>query len=209
MHVLPGTVPRWGFNLLSDGPALPWGGDRGRLQPDLILMWNAVLGGWDPPASLTREEWYVLKDSEPSALRGFAGFGCSFGGRFFQGYAKESPGRFRVRGAHNSVLRKAARMTGAKILRADYREFDPGPGTLVYCDPPYAGMKRYVGVGSFDHAEFWAVARSWAGNGATVLVSEYEAPDCAELVWERAARVTLNRDSNTGGATERLFRVRG
>lgn len=190
-------------------PHFPGEATGADIQPDLILMWNAVLGGWDPPTSLTREEWYVLKASEPSALRGFAGFGCSFGGMFFQGYAKESPGHFRVRDSHNSVLRKAARMTGAKILLADYREFDPGPGTLVYCDPPYAGTTGYVGVGQFDHAEFWTVARAWATDGATVLVSEYAGPDFTELVWERATRVLLNRDSNTGVAIERLFRVRG
>src|SRR5690349_3392797 len=54
------------------------------IHPDLMMMWEALQGGWKPPTEVTREEWYGIKDEEPSALRGFVGFGCSFGGRWFE-----------------------------------------------------------------------------------------------------------------------------
>ena len=51
------------------------------IHPDLILMYQALAQGWLPPTYVTEEEYQTLKhDPEPSALRGFVGFGCSFGG---------------------------------------------------------------------------------------------------------------------------------
>ena len=52
-----------------------FGGD---IQEDLILMYRALADGWVPPDTVTEEEWRELRDSPPSALRAFAGFGCSF-----------------------------------------------------------------------------------------------------------------------------------
>ena len=68
---------------------MSYGGD---VQEDLILMYQALADGWVPPDTVTEEEWRELRDSPPSAMRAFAGFGCSFGGRFFEGYARGAGG---------------------------------------------------------------------------------------------------------------------
>ena len=55
---------------------------------DLMLMWEALATGWEPPEQVSEEEYKALRHAEPSALRGFVGYGCSFGGKWFGGYAR-------------------------------------------------------------------------------------------------------------------------
>lgn len=175
-------------------------------HPDLVLMWDALMCGWEPPAGITRQQYAELRNEEPSALRGFVGFGCSFGGKWFGGYASNKRGDDFCGAARRGVLRKSVGMRLGHVVRADYREFAPGPGTLVYCDPPYADTTRYSGD-CFDSAEFWRVMREWSANGASVLVSEYSAPIGVPAVWERTAVKSLRKDSNTDPATEKIFRL--
>lgn len=179
------------------------------IHPDLILMWQAIMDGWEPPLSVSREQYAELKGSPPSALRGFAGFGCSFGSKWFGGYAS-SEGRDDVCGeAYRSVTRKAAALRGLSVT-IQCQSFDtvePLPGSLIYCDPPYVNTTRYPGVPAFDHDRFWAHAKDWADSGSTVLVSESVAPAGVSCVWERATKGSLSAASNTQPRTERLFRV--
>lgn len=177
-------------------------------MPDLVLMWQALVAGWEPPSAVTREEYAALRDAEPSPLRGFVGFGCSFGGKWFGGYASDGKGRDYCGGSKRTVLRKAAGFAGTTIAHRDYRSWDFGAGDVVYCDPPYAGTTGYSGAPEkFDSAEFWRTARRWADAGAVVLVSEYAGPDDVECLWTR--QTTRNLKHGTGGmpAVEKLFRV--
>jgi DNA adenine methylase len=53
-------------------------------NPALISLYTSVARGWLPPEALSLEEWREarrLPDSDPR--KAFAGFGCSFGGRYF------------------------------------------------------------------------------------------------------------------------------
>lgn len=71
----------------------------------------------------------------------------------------------------------------AKVVRPERlgggRASAPGPDgagydtTVVYLDPPYQGSTAYPG-GDLDRPAVEALARSWHGAGATVLVSEAE-----------------------------------
>lgn len=175
--------------------------------PDVALLWDAAARGWRPPTELSREEYATLRHAEPSALRAFAGFGCSFGGKWFGGYAKHSPGHFTVAGQSAVVIRKAAGLAHAEIRHADYRELSDviGPDSVVYCDPPYADTLAYTGAGAFDSAAFWDTASAWARAGAAVFVSEYAAPAGWRAAWERTKRVSMRADNNATTAIERLF----
>lgn len=184
-------------------PGAAYGSD---IHSDLMMMWGALQNGWQPPSEVSRDDWYRIKDEAPSALRGFVGFGCSFGGRWFEGYAA-SRGDDYCGQSRRSVLKQVAAMHGAHLRQASYTSLAPGSGTLVYCDPPYASTKPYSGTDKFDTDLFWTTMRAWANEGATVLVSEYIAPDWAEEVWRRDAVVSLNSDTNTNVAVERLFLV--
>lgn len=175
--------------------------------PDLVLMWQAARDGWTPPSDLSEAEYAALRHAEPSALRGFAGFGCSFGGKWFGGYARGA-GRNFPDEASRRVVARAAGLAGSLICLADYRDLDQliDAGAVVYCDPPYAGTTGYAAASPWDADTFWATAADWATRGAAVLVSEYAAPDGWEVVWERQHRQSLQGGTAPRPATtERVF----
>lgn len=65
------------------------------LHPYLIALLRGVAdGSFEPPSTLSEEEYYYIKahKDENLALTGFAGFGCSFMGNWFHGYARNYAG---------------------------------------------------------------------------------------------------------------------
>lgn len=185
----------------------------GDVSKDLILMWQAVKDGWLPRGGLTEDEYQALRSAEPSAQRGFAGFGCSFGGKWFGGMAR---GGFRSDGSPRDYSDEAARRIAKmapgiralnEIRLCDYRDWQPGTGWLVYADPPYHGTQGYGAVDTFISADFWSVMNDWAANGAVVLVSEYTAPDEWVPIWEKTHRRHLQGGISGKAPTtlERLY----
>lgn len=180
----------------------------GDAHEDLVLMWNALIfDGWVPPDTITEEQYAELKESDPSALRAFVGFGSSFGGKFFRGYARGDGGRNYASNAKGSLNRKVKPLTGASIGRFrnwSYADWNPVAGTVVYCDPPYADTTKYA-TGGFDHTSFWLRAEEWADAGCEVFVSEYTAPDHWTAVWTKIKSVDLGGGGKSFPKTERLF----
>lgn len=62
----------------------------GDAMEDVVLLYQAVAAGWDPPRAISRELYLSLKRAEPSALRALAGFGSAYGGTFMTGYCGDS-----------------------------------------------------------------------------------------------------------------------
>jgi len=196
------------FSLVAPSFPVALAGD---VHPDLVLLWQAVLDGWDPPKDLSESEWRWLKAvPEASPIRGFAGFACSFGGRWFEGYARSSKcPNFAARGRRR-ILEKARGMTHAEIRLARYEEWEDriGPEVMVYADPPYEGTKPLAAdLGS--PADFWETMERWVGQGALVLVSGYEAPEGWSEVWGIDTQARLSLGDKTRLARERLFVLDG
>ena len=163
------------------------------VNEDLILMYNSLLDGWIPPLSVSKEEYDALRKTAPglTPLRAFAGFGCSFAGKFFGGYARCSRGDDYAGNARNSLLRDyAGNARNSLYLCSDYRSVPYPEGSLVYCDPPYAGTTKYYGTPPFSHDYFWQFCRELSAT-CTVLVSEYSAPDDFTCIWEKATRTEI------------------
>lgn len=159
---------------------------------DLVMMWDAVVNhGWEPPSELTEEEYYYLKVAEPSPLRAFAGFACSFGGKWFAGVARSKKTHYPSTG-RRSVLRgrSMAGIERTTYTHMSYEDLEPIPGSLIYCDPPYMGTTGYT-TGHFDHEKFWTIAQAWAKAGASVYVSEYNAPEGWVVVWSKEQTISL------------------
>lgn len=177
--------------------------------PDLVLLWQAAVGGWVPPENLTEDDYQALRHAAPSALRGFAGFPCSFGGKWFGGYARDPKGgRNFAASASRSVVKRGRALAGADVRLADYRALgaEIGADSVVYCDPPYAGTTAYAAnVEAFDSEEFWKTARNWTRRGALVLVSEYAAPADWIEVWSGTPRTSIAGKGSYATVTERLF----
>lgn len=174
----------------------------GDVSKDLILMWQAVKDGWLPSGGLTEDEYQALRRAEPSAQRGFAGFGCSFGGKWFGGRAR---GGYNANGSPRDHSAESARAVarlapGIKALDeirlCDYRDWSPGQGWLVYADPPYHGTQGYGAAGMFISSDFWSVMNDWVDRGAVVLVSEYTAPTgwAAVLTMDHTRSLQHGRD---------------
>jgi DNA adenine methylase len=198
----------WGYTFAAISPAFDtvYASDN---HPDLMMMWQAVKDGWVPPDHISRELYYELKLSTVSSpLRGFACFGCAFGGKWRNGYARIGPNEDGCGAtAHRSVMKKADAFKRAELWCGDYRKWRVTADTVVYCDPPYAGMTSYY-TGAFDPDAFWAQCAEWVAAGALVFISEYSAPFGIEQIWERQAFKSLSYKPRPDGVrhtTERLF----
>ena len=81
---------------------------------------------------------------------------------------------------------------------------------MIYNDSPYKSTTSY-GVGNFDHDKFFDWCREQAKKNI-VFVSEYEAPDDFECVWQQEVKSSLSANGVAGGSkvsVEKLFRVKG
>jgi len=179
---------------------------------DLILMWQALMRGeTEPFTDVTEAEYAALKTAAPSARRGFVGFGASFGGGWWSGFARHP---YSIK--RNSALESArnnARLHDFNITftLADYTSTPDH--VLVYADPPYQGTKPYKGAPAFDHTAFWSWVRLRQG---TTFVSELSGPDDIDIVWRKQHKSQNASNSPTTKATakviereERLYWHRG
>lgn len=179
-------------------------------NPDLILLWRAVADGWVPPTEITPEEYRTLQHAAPSPLRTFAGFGMSFAGKWWGGYAKNSRGdNFAGAAARGIEMKRVAFEHAVDILCTDYRTLIPfaTDQAVIYCDPPYADTLGYAGApGQWDTEAWWDTAREWRSRGALVLVSEYSAPDDWTPCWSKDRRMSMRTsEGHQRTVTERLF----
>ncbi len=165
---------------------------------ELVLLWKALQAGWEPPLHISEERYEELKnDPTPSPERSFAGYACSWGGMWFQSYARAGdayeekvgyPVNYAERG-RTSVLNGIRRMKHVTFECRSYHLWQPDDEWVVYCDPPYAGTLGYKAVGEFDHDKFWRTMDEWVDRGATVFVSEYSAPEH----WDKVLTVKTRR----------------
>lgn len=178
------------------------------LSEDLILMWQAIQSGWDPPTSVSEPEYGYLKHAAPSPLRGFVGYGLSFAGKWFGGYARNNRGDDYCKQAKTSLLKIRESIRGVVFANCSYSLFDASvTDCLIYCDPPYLNTTKYR-FGEFNHPAFWQWVRDRSRDNI-VVVSEYTAPEDFECVLEINTTTDLR---DTRGAmsprTEKLFRLR-
>jgi DNA adenine methylase len=181
----------------------------GDANPDLILLWQALQGGWTPPEDISEGEYRDLRDAPPSPLRAFVGFGCSFGGKWFDGYARNGRDNYAAMAAR-SLTRKMRGLHDATFRCGDYREIVGASPSVIYLDPPYAGTTGYAAVGGeFDSQALWVAAATWATRGHEVFVSEYDSPLVdAEIVWEKKVALHLSGGSQRDARVERLYHLR-
>ena len=179
-------------------------------HPYLIAMWQALQNGWTPPDVVTKEEYYRVKANmdENPALTGFVGFGCSFGGKWWGGYAKDKRGDDYCGQAKRGLLKDLVDIQSATFTCLDYHDVEIPDGAVVYCDPPYANTTGYT-VGQFDTNEFWDYMRQLSKR-CDVYISEESAPDDFECIWSKEKVRTLEKSDNVGRVkVEKLFKYKG
>lgn len=162
------------------------------VNPYVVALLNAVRDGWDPPQDVSEDFYNEVKNNRENydpALVGFVGFGCSFGGKFFGGYARHSEkSRNCAAEAFRNLAKQRPNLQDAYFYSGDYQsvEIIIPANSFIYCDPPYAKTAKYATY--FDSVAFWVWAKSMSAKGHTVAVSEYSAPDDVLCVGERTRR---------------------
>jgi len=181
---------------------------------DLMLFYEALQNGWVPPEHMSEDEYKQLKHVKPSAIRGFGGYFCSFGGKWLGGYAREK-GRDFCQEAYKDSLRLAKQIQGVQFHCCDYEQLlmtdlkvfeDIGTKCLIYIDPPYRNTTKYRLT--FNHDHFWEVVRKFSIIH-DIYVSEYKAPKDFECVWSIVRKTELNTKHGKSVRVERLFKFKG
>ncbi|HUN38448.1 MAG TPA: DNA adenine methylase [Trebonia sp.] len=158
------------------------------VHEDLVLMWDAVVnGGWTPPDAVSEDEYRSLRHASPSALRGFVGYGCSFGGIWFEGYGR---GNMSAAASSRTVMRQAAQIRDhggiRQFMTRSYDTLRPPMGCVIYCDPPYQSRTKNHNSSyqDLDLDRLIRRARKWADRECAVFLSEYERIPGLSVVWE-------------------------
>lgn len=180
-------------------------------HPYLIAMWQGLQNGYELPDSISEQEYKFIRDHKglDFVLTGFVGFACSFGGKWFGGYARSSTERNFAAQSKRSVLKDLATLKTAEFICSDYRNLAIPMGAVIYADPPYANTTGY-GNEKFDTEEFWNYMRLLADTGHQVFISEQTAPDDFVCIWEKPFTRTLDRNKNNQFKVyERLYTYGG
>lgn len=187
-------------------------------HPDLIALWKKLKKKqFISPKTMSEERYLRIKNfKSPSALKAFAGFGCSFGGKFFSGYAqKYTNGKKEnyLSAVSNSMKKIQPKITNVKFKCCDYKKWKP-KNMLIYCDPPYkyskfpvkyrTSTKKYV---EFDNNEFWDIMRKWSKHNH-VFISEQSAPDDFVSVWKRETYRSASQSKKTRYKSESTKKYR-
>lgn len=186
----------------------------GDLHDKLIALLKHVQDGGDLPLEVSKslyddvrsskdgnkyEEWYV----------GAVGFLASYNGRYFDGgYAKTIVSKTGVTRnyydeAKRNLEHQAPKLKDIQFINCDYMSFSDVKGALIYCDIPYKDTKQYSVSKNFNHDDFWRWVRDMSKHNI-VVVSELQAPDDFECVWQQP--VTRTQDNRKRKVSiEKLF----
>jgi DNA adenine methylase len=179
----------------------------------LIALWKALMDGWLPPKVVSEDEYYRVKENpnQNPALTAFVGFGCSWGGKWFGGYARDNTDRNYAQNARNSLLAKVNEIAHLNpvFFVHDFLEGLPsvieGKRCLIYCDPPYKATTGYDAIDNWSTTKFWEVIRGLVAQGHDVIVSEYRAPDDFKCVVQYSTRTDIRGKNGREDRVERLF----
>jgi len=159
----------------------------------LITMYKSLQAGWLPPEEVSELLYakYKANQNEMDPLTAFIAIGCSFGGKWFGGYARQKGYNFAA-GGRRALQKQLSFLLDVCFVAKDYREWQP-KNKLIYCDPPYEGVTEYKT--KFDHVSFWETMRHWSKNNI-VVISEYKAPNDFKCVLEIPTKTIIRGANN-------------
>ena len=173
----------------------------------LIEMYKGLQNGYKLPDNLTQEEYYYIKEhkNNDKALTGFVGFGCSFCGKWFGGYASNRVGRNYCLEAKKHTMKLWNGIKNSYFYCLDYKDVPIPESAIIYCDPPYKDTTGYTTSKDFNYEEFWEYMRKLSKTHK-VFISEEQAPADFECIWSKEVKRVLDvNKSNIQSKTEKLF----
>lgn len=180
----------------------------------LIQMWKLLKDGWTPPSEISKEMYNDIKqnkDKYEGATVAIAGFCSTYNAKWFGGYAgivntKEGTIRNYYDEAVRNINKQIEKLKDVEFINADYTHFSDYENCLIYCDPPYQNTTQYGTSKDFHYERFWDWVREMSEKN-TVLVSEYNAPNDFECIYEKQLTTTLDKNSRKKD-TEKLFTLK-
>ena len=171
---------------------------------DIIVLHQAIQGGYIPPDEITETHYALLKASPYTfPEKTFAGICCSFGAKWFGGYARYRGRNYAADGKRN-LAKQAPSLAGVEFRHSRYQDLVIPDNSIVYCDPPYQDtLKYHKGI---DHDHFWEWCNTQVRMGHTVFVSEHSAPHNWVEVWSKEVGQPLKSGNDRKAPRkERLF----
>ena len=138
------------------------------------------------------------------AFKGYCGFALSYGGKWWGGWRRDKQRkRDYVSEAFRNAIKQSPKLKGVILNHCHYQDLEIPPNSIIYCDPPYAQTTKYKD--NFDHEEFWQWCRDKTNEGHKVFISEYNAPDDFECVWQKEIVSSLTKNTGSKTGIEKLF----
>lgn len=111
------------------------------------------------------------------------GYCASYGGRYWDGGYGRAGKRNLFMDRLLNLKRQAPNLKGVEFTVRDYKEYENLgiKNAVIYCDPPYKGVKQY-GRYKIDYERFYDFCRRMSQDNI-VVVSEYDMPDDFECIW--------------------------
>lgn len=192
----------------------------------LIEYFKKIKEGWTPFEEWDGEDYYTKGEliyrelfsfyrqkytikNYSNAFMGYFGFQCCFGGRFFEGFAREKNQKtnFFLNGKKEMEEDiKFIRNNEITFYNLDFSEFKGLKNAVVYLDPPYENTKHYRNT--INYSFFWDFVRELSKDNV-VFISEENAPSDFDIIWEK--EVTKSIMTTVGKSQkrfERLFRMK-
>ncbi|MFH0806051.1 MAG: DNA adenine methylase [Patescibacteria group bacterium] len=189
-----------------------WNGCKSKtaydINPYLIECYKSLLEGKLFPRTLSKEEYLTIKQNKEfdPALTGFVGFGCSFAGKWFGGFASSGSRNYCLN-AYNSIMKKKSKLNRVLFLCDDYLNLTP-VDSVIYCDPPYANTTKYDYCPNFNSVKFWETMRIWSKNNI-LIISEYNSPEDFKCVAEFKTKTDIRNSNNSKELRiEKLFMIK-
>jgi site-specific DNA-adenine methylase len=108
---------------------------------EMISLLKEIQNGWNPPETVDEETYQIwfnrrgIPKWEKHPMMAFCGYGCSFGGRYFQGYARDPKNNHNfANAARSALLRQKPFLKNVNLGVRDYRSGWPCAKTpdLIY-----------------------------------------------------------------------------
>lgn len=167
------------------------------------------------PLHISEEQYISVRDNKENYddwYVGLVGFCATFGGKWFNGYARGfKEDKVTPRDIPNetirNIIKQAPSLKDIKLNCCDFRDIKNISGFVIYCDPPYRDTTKYS-TDDFPYEEFYDWCREMSKNNI-VLISEYNMPDDFQCVWSKQVKVSVDsnkkHNDDKNNRVEKLF----
>ena len=173
-----------------------------------ICLFKGIQDGFIPPDYISEDGYKKAQQNrELTPLVSFIGYGCSYSGKWFGGYARGNDIKGNARNytleSKKNIMNQSVRLQDVLFIHSSYDELEIPDNSIIYCDPPYENATSYKD--KFNHSKFWEWCREMSKKGHKVFISEYNAPDDFKCIWQQEVNSSLTKDTGSKKAIERLF----